>query len=107
LELTWNEKGLIPVIVQDEKAGTVLMMAWANREAVQKTAETGTAWFFSRSRQALWNKGETSGNVIRVSAIMADCDRDTLLYRGTPTGPACHTGAASCFFRTIWRDENE
>ena len=88
---------LIPVIVQDIRTRQVLMVGFANREAVRKTLETGTAWFWSRSRQALWKKGETSGNVQKVKEISYDCDGDTLLLRVHQTGVACHTGTYSCF----------
>ena len=89
--------GLIPAIAQDAATGTVLMMAWMNQEAYQETLRTGRAVYFSRSRNKLWRKGEESGNVQLVKAIYADCDADTLLLRVEPSGPACHTGAASCF----------
>lgn len=92
---------LIPVVVQDAGDGTVLMLAYMNRESLQRTLETGYTWFFSRSRQKLWNKGETSGHVQRVVSLSADCDCDTLLVRVHQTGPACHTGSRSCFFNLI------
>ena len=92
---------LIPVICQDERNGEVLMLGYANEEALRLTMDTGTAWFFSRSRQKLWNKGETSGNFIYVSKILSDCDDDTLLVKVEQTGAACHTGAHSCFFNRI------
>lgn len=95
------QKGpLIPVIVQDSLTKEVLMLGFADREAVQKTLETRTAWFWSRSRNTLWNKGETSGNFLHVEKILADCDEDTLLLLCRPDGPTCHTGNQSCFFRT-------
>jgi phosphoribosyl-ATP pyrophosphohydrolase/phosphoribosyl-AMP cyclohydrolase len=89
--------GLVPVVVQDRASGDVLMVAWANEEALRRTAETGLAHFWSRSRRALWLKGETSGNRLRVRALRADCDRDALLLVVDPEGPACHTGARTCF----------
>ena len=89
---------LIPVVCQDERSGEVLMLGYANEQALQLTMDTGTAWFFSRSRQKLWNKGETSGNFIFVKKILSDCDDDTLIYVGTPKGPVCHTGHRTCFF---------
>jgi phosphoribosyl-ATP pyrophosphohydrolase/phosphoribosyl-AMP cyclohydrolase len=95
--LVTDSRGLLPVIVQDRASGDVLMVAWANAEAVAKTAETGFATFWSRSRQTLWRKGETSGNGLRVVEARADCDRDTLLLVVEPQGPACHTGERSCF----------
>jgi len=97
---------LVPVIVQDERTNEVLMLAYANEEALRRTIETGTAWFFSRSRGKLWNKGETSGNFIYVRRILSDCDNDTLLYLGTPKGPVCHTGAKNCFFNKVWEEED-
>jgi phosphoribosyl-AMP cyclohydrolase / phosphoribosyl-ATP pyrophosphohydrolase len=88
---------LLPVVVQDDRDGTVLMLAWANSESVAATESTGVAHFWSRSRGELWRKGATSGNELRVTGIAADCDADALLYRVIPSGPACHTGARSCF----------
>lgn len=92
---------LVPAIVQEEKTGEVLMLAYMNKDSLQKTLETGYTWFFSRSRQKLWNKGETSGHVQRVISIDGDCDNDTLLVKVEQTGPACHTGSKSCFFNKI------
>lgn len=92
---------LIPAIVQETGTGEVLMLAYMNAESLQKTLETGYTWFFSRSRQKLWNKGETSGHKQRVTNITADCDFDTLLVEVEQTGPACHTGSKSCFFNHI------
>lgn len=89
--------GLKPVIVQDALTKEVLMLAWANEEALKKTKKTGYAWFFSRSRQKLWKKGETSGNEMKISEIRDDCDKDALLYIVQPKGPACHRGTYSCF----------
>ncbi len=99
--LRWNADGLIPAIVQDVADGTVLMMAWMNEEALRLTRERGEAVFWSRSRQELWHKGATSGNTMRVEAMLYDCDGDTLLLRVTPAGPACHTGERICFYRSI------
>lgn len=101
LDRLFQKDSLIPVIIQDEATGDVLMLGFTNREAVELTLKTGTAWFWSRSRRELWNKGGTSGNFLHVKKIMTDCDTDTLLYRCVPDGPACHTGARSCFFREI------
>ena len=95
--LSFDEAGLLPVVVQDRKSGDVLMVAWANGEALGRTAETGLAHFWSRSRKALWRKGETSGNGLRVVEALADCDGDTLLLVVEPEGPACHTGSRTCF----------
>jgi phosphoribosyl-ATP pyrophosphohydrolase/phosphoribosyl-AMP cyclohydrolase len=96
-DLVFGADGLLPVVAQDHASGDVLMVAWANAEALAKTRETGEAWFWSRRRQALWRKGETSGNVLRVVEARTDCDRDTLLLLVDPAGPACHTGARTCF----------
>ncbi len=95
--LRFDERGLVAAIAQDAFTGRVLTLAWANREAVERTLATGDAWFWSRSRGELWRKGETSGNVLRVMEIAADCDGDALLLAVDPSGPACHTGATSCF----------
>lgn len=99
--LKFDERGLITAVVQDATSRDVLMVAWMNADALRLTRETGEAWFWSRSRQALWHKGETSGHVMRVQSIRADCDDDTLLLLVEPVGPACHTGAPSCFFNVI------
>ena len=95
--LHYDAAGLLPVVAQDAFTGRVLMLAWANAEAVAQTLATGEAHFWSRSRQALWRKGETSGNILRLLSIEHDCDGDSLLLRVIPAGPACHTGASSCF----------
>ncbi|MEA3406691.1 MAG: phosphoribosyl-AMP cyclohydrolase [Chloroflexota bacterium] len=99
--LTWDEKGLIPAVVQDAQTLEVLMVAYMNRESLGLTLKEGETWFWSRSRQTLWHKGETSGNTQAVCEIRVDCDADTLLVLVEPAGPACHTGARSCFFRTL------
>jgi phosphoribosyl-AMP cyclohydrolase len=99
--LRWDERGLITAVVQDAASGQVLMVAWMNAEALELTLATGETHFWSRSRGELWHKGATSGNVQRVVHLWADCDADTLLVQVEPAGPACHTGAASCFFRMI------
>jgi phosphoribosyl-AMP cyclohydrolase / phosphoribosyl-ATP pyrophosphohydrolase len=95
--LVYGADGLLPVVAQDRRSGDVLMLAWANVEALARTAETGFAWFWSRSRGALWMKGESSGNRLRVHEARTDCDRDALLLVVEPEGPACHTGARTCF----------
>ncbi len=100
-ELKFNEKGLIPAIVQDDDTGEVLMLGYMNEESLRRTIASGEAWFYSRSRKALWHKGETSGNVIKVVKLWQDCDSDTILVKGRPTGPVCHTGNRSCFFREL------
>jgi phosphoribosyl-AMP cyclohydrolase len=97
--LKYDSGGLIPAIVQDAKSKAVLMMAWMNRQSIQKTIDTGFAHFFSRSRNKLWQKGETSGHVQRVKSIHVDCDGDVLLIEVEQTGAACHEGYFSCFFR--------
>ncbi len=101
LDQLFQKSDLIPVIIQDADTKEVLMLGFTNREAVSLTLETGTAWFWSRERKKLWNKGETSGNFLSVRKIMTDCDTDTLLYFCNPSGPVCHTGARSCFFQEI------
>jgi phosphoribosyl-ATP pyrophosphohydrolase/phosphoribosyl-AMP cyclohydrolase len=96
-ELAWDGRGLLPVIVQDAASGAVLTLAYANREALEKTLGERTTWLFSRSRDELWHKGATSGHTQDVVSVSYDCDADALLYRVVPHGPACHTGATSCF----------
>lgn len=93
--------GLVPAIVQDANDGTVLMLAYMNEEALEKTLKTGLATFWSRSRNELWTKGETSGNFQRVQSIAIDCDADTLLLQVESDGPACHTGKRTCFYRSL------
>jgi phosphoribosyl-ATP pyrophosphohydrolase/phosphoribosyl-AMP cyclohydrolase len=95
--LKFNDQGLIPAIAQDARSGRVLMLAWMNRESLQKTLELGEAVYFSRSRNELWHKGATSGNRQAVESISYDCDADSLLLLVKPAGPACHTGETSCF----------
>jgi phosphoribosyl-AMP cyclohydrolase / phosphoribosyl-ATP pyrophosphohydrolase len=93
----WTRGDLLPVVVTDSAGGDLLMLAWANREAVDATESTGVAHFWSRSRNELWRKGATSGHVMAVEAIGVDCDADAIVYRVRPSGPACHTGSRSCF----------
>jgi phosphoribosyl-AMP cyclohydrolase / phosphoribosyl-ATP pyrophosphohydrolase len=100
-EIRFDERGLVPVIAQDARDGTVLTLAYADREALQRTLESGEAHYYSRSRGELWRKGSSSGNTQRVIEVRADCDGDALLYRVSPRGPACHTGEESCFFTTL------
>ncbi|MDP2701095.1 MAG: bifunctional phosphoribosyl-AMP cyclohydrolase/phosphoribosyl-ATP diphosphatase HisIE [Candidatus Rokubacteria bacterium] len=100
-ELKWDGDGLIPAVVQETETGEVLMVAWMDREALAKTLESGLAHFWSRSRRALWRKGETSGHTQHVDGLYADCDRDTLLLQAHQDGVACHTGARSCFFTRL------
>ncbi len=97
----YDERGIVPAIVQDADTGEVLMLAYMNAESLAKTIETGETWFWSRSRRVLWHKGETSGNTQRVVSVSIDCDGDTILVRVTPNGPACHTGERTCFFRPL------
>lgn len=100
-DLRYDANGLIPCVVQQWDTGEVLMVAWMNAESLRLTLETGTTWFWSRSRQELWNKGATSGNMQRVRELWADCDSDTLLAKVDSPGPACHTGSRSCFFKRM------
>lgn len=101
MELKWDERGLLPAVVQSADSGEVLMVAWMSAESLRRTRASGEAWFWSRSRAELWHKGATSGNVLRVREIRVDCDADTLLLRVQAAGPACHTGAQSCFYREL------
>ena len=101
IEIRFNERGLAPAVVQDAASGQVLMVAWMNALALERTRKTGQAHFWSRSRQELWHKGATSGHFLNVREIWVDCDADTLLLQVEPVGPACHTGQKSCFFRRL------
>jgi len=101
VEQLFEKSELIPVIIQDVRTKEVLMLGFTNREALELTRKTKTAWFWSRSRKKLWNKGESSGNFLHVEKMLTDCDTDTLLYLCRPDGPTCHTGAVSCFFNEI------
>jgi phosphoribosyl-AMP cyclohydrolase len=105
--LKFDEKGLIPAIAQEMSTGVVLMVAFMNRESLEMTIKTGYATYWSRSRQKLWKKGETSGHVQSVKGILLDCDQDALLLLVEQTGPACHTGEKSCFYRAIAKKEDE
>lgn len=100
-EIKFDERGLVPAVVQDATTDEVLMVAWMNREALRLTRETGQVHFWSRSRQELWHKGATSGNFMNAREILVDCDGDTLLMTVDPEGPACHTGQRSCFYRNL------
>ncbi len=100
-ELKWGSTGLIPAVVQDAVTGEVLTVAYVNRESLAKTFEIGETVFYSRSRQCLWHKGETSGNTQKIVKITTDCDQDAIVMHVTPKGPACHTGARSCFFEDV------
>ena len=103
--LEFDGKGLIPVIVQDANSGEVLMLGYANKEALRRTLDSGEVWFYSRSRQELWHKGATSGNILKVHSIAKDCDSDAILVRAEPAGPVCHTGNRSCFFQKFERED--
>lgn len=107
LDRLFQKSRLIPVIVQHWETGAVLMLGFTNRDAVELTLQTKTVWFWSRSRKKLWNKGESSGHFLRIKKVITDCDTDTLLYLCDPVGPTCHTGADSCFFNTIWEEDND
>ena len=100
-QLSFMMDGLLPAVVQHHRSGAILMVGFANREAVEKTLATGHAWFFSRSRQRLWEKGETSGHFLDLKGLRVDCDADALIYLCEPHGPTCHTGEPSCFFQTL------
>ena len=101
LGVRFDERGLVPAVVQQEGTGEVLMVAWMNAESLALTLSTGTTWFWSRSRGELWNKGATSGNTQQVHRVLVDCDADTLLVLVDSPGPACHTGHRSCFYREV------
>lgn len=101
----WDPSGLVPVVIADAHTGAVLTLAYANREALERTLESRSTWLWSRSRGKLWNKGETSGHTQRVVSVTLDCDGDAVLYRVVPNGPACHTGAASCFATPLLIEE--
>ncbi len=100
-DLAYDERGLLPAVVQDERSRDVLMVAWMNEEAVRRTLESRRTWFWSRSRQELWRKGDTSGNAQHVREVRYDCDADTLLVLVHQDGVACHTGNRTCFYRTL------
>lgn len=106
IKIDWDKgNGLVPVVVQDKSTKDVLMLAYANQEALQLTNETGYAHYYSRSRNSLWKKGETSGHLQKIVSVKLDCDGDTILYVVEQTGPACHTGERSCFFTELYRGE--
>ena len=100
-EINWDSQGRVPAVIQDERTRQVLMVAWMDAESLRQTLELGETVFWSRSRNELWHKGATSGNIQRVCRILVDCDADTLLIQVEPAGPACHTGEISCFFRAL------
>jgi phosphoribosyl-AMP cyclohydrolase len=101
MPLKFDDRGLIPAIVQDNTTGEVLIVAFMNAESLSRTLESGQVWFWSRSRQELWHKGATSGNTMTVREIRKDCDEDALLVKVDPAGPSCHTGERSCFYREL------
>ena len=103
--LNFDDKSLIPAIVQDAKNGEVLMLGYMNKESLKRTLASGDVWFYSRSRQELWHKGETSGNFLRLKSISKDCDSDALLIKAEPTGPVCHTGNRTCFFQQLQNED--
>ena len=105
--LKFDEKGLIPAIAQDVNTGEVLMLGYMNEEALRRTLSSGEVWFYSRSRQELWHKGETSGNRLILRSIWQDCDGDTILLKVEPKGPVCHTGNKTCFFEQLERHAEE
>jgi phosphoribosyl-ATP pyrophosphohydrolase/phosphoribosyl-AMP cyclohydrolase len=105
--LKYNEKGLIPAIVQDADTGEVLMMGYMNEESLRRTLKSREVWFYSRSRQELWHKGKTSGNKLIVRELWRDCDSDVILVKANPTGPVCHTGHKTCFFQELTEDDLE
>ena len=106
LDRFFVKSAMLPAIVQETGTKEVLMLAYMNRESLQKTLETGYTWFYSRSRQELWNKGATSGHLQKVLSIYGDCDDDTLLVEVVQTGAACHTGSHTCFFKEVWREQH-
>jgi len=105
-QLKYDEKGLIPAIIQDDASGEVLTLFWMNDEAVAKTLESKRVWRYSRQQQQLMQKGDTSGNFLNVRRVLYDCDEDALVVRVNPIGPACHTGERSCFYRELAADGN-
>ena len=105
-EVRWGRDGLVPAIIQDVSSGSILMLGWMNRESLTRTLESGQVWFYSRSRKALWRKGETSGNTLAVTEVRLDCDRDAILVRARPAGPVCHEGWPSCFYHPIGAEED-
>lgn len=100
-DVVYDDRGLAPAIVQDAASKEVLMLAWVDAEAVRRTLDSGTTWFWSRSRGEYWNKGATSGNTQKVVEVRYDCDADALLMLVDPAGPACHTGERTCFYRSL------
>jgi phosphoribosyl-ATP pyrophosphohydrolase/phosphoribosyl-AMP cyclohydrolase len=104
-KIKYDEKGLIPAVIQDADTGEVLMLGFMNKESLSCTVKSGEVWFFSRSRQELWHKGETSGNIIKVKNIKYNCENNSLLVTAHPTGPVCHTGNRTCYYRELKEDQ--
>jgi phosphoribosyl-ATP pyrophosphohydrolase/phosphoribosyl-AMP cyclohydrolase len=104
-KIKYDEKGLIPAVIQDADTGEVLMLGFMNKESLSRTVKSGEVWFFSRSRQELWHKGETSGNIIKVKNIKYNCENNSLLVTAHPTGPVCHTGNRTCYYRELKEDQ--
>jgi phosphoribosyl-ATP pyrophosphohydrolase/phosphoribosyl-AMP cyclohydrolase len=105
VKLEFDDKGLIPAVIQDAKTGEVLMLGYMNEESLRRTRESGEVWFYSRSRRELWHKGDTSGNIIKVVNIKYNCENNSLLVSANPTGPVCHTGNRTCFYRDLMDDD--
>ena len=103
--IKFDEKGLIPAVIQDAASGEVLMLGYMNEESLRRTMKSREVWFYSRSRQELWHKGETSGNIIKVKGIKYNCENNSLLVTAQPTGPVCHTGNKTCFYRDLTEDD--
>jgi phosphoribosyl-ATP pyrophosphohydrolase/phosphoribosyl-AMP cyclohydrolase len=104
-KIKYDEKGLIPAVIQDAATGEVLMLGYMNRESLRRTMQSKEVWFFSRSRQELWHKGGTSGNIIKVKDIKYNCESNSLLVTADPTGPVCHTGNQTCFYRGLTEEQ--
>jgi phosphoribosyl-ATP pyrophosphohydrolase/phosphoribosyl-AMP cyclohydrolase len=104
-KIKYDEKGLIPAVIQDAATGEVLMLGYMNRESLRRTMQSKEVWFFSRSRQELWHKGGTSGNIIKVKDIKYNCENNSLLVTADPTGPVCHTGNQTCFYRGLTEEQ--
>ena len=105
--LKFDDKDLIPAIIQDARSGEVLMLGYMNEESLKRTLASGDVWFYSRSRRELWHKGETSGNFLRLKSITKDCDGDALLVKAEPAGPVCHTGKRTCFFQQLESEDTK
>ena len=104
-EIKYDSRGLVPAVIQDAASGDVLMVGYMNEESLKRTLTSGDVWFYSRSRQELWHKGETSGNFMRTVEVWKDCDNDTILVKANPVGPVCHTGNRTCFFQKINKED--